>query len=133
MTIKYNSNEEGNIRIFGKKFVENNKDKCYLFIDNKLDKLQEFYKFISKEKSIILIENESITDMSYMFYGCSSLSSLPDISKWNTNNVTYMYGLFSSCSSLSSLPDISKWNTNDVTNMVVMFSNCSSLSFLHDI
>ena len=26
--------------------------------------------------------------MSCMFYGCSSLSSLPDISKWNTNNVT---------------------------------------------
>ena len=26
--------------------------------------------------------------MSYMFYGCSSLNSLPDISKWDTKNVT---------------------------------------------
>ena len=25
--------------------------------------------------------------MSYMFNDCKSLSSLPDISKWNTNNV----------------------------------------------
>jgi len=33
------------------------------------------------------------------------------ISKWNINNVTYMYRMFSGCSSLSSLPDISKWNT----------------------
>ena len=32
--------------------------------------------------------------MSYMFSGCKSLSSLPDISKWNTNNVTNMIGMF---------------------------------------
>ena len=32
----------------------------------------------------------NIIDMSYMFSNCRSLSSLPDISKWNTNNVTDM-------------------------------------------
>ena len=48
---------------------------------------------------------------------CSSLSSLPVISKWNTNNVTNMNDLFFGCSSLKSLPDISKWNTNNVINM----------------
>ena len=52
--------------------------------------------------------------MSYMFDGCSSLSNLPDISKWNTNNVTKMNGMFSGCSSLLNLPDISKWNINNV-------------------
>ena len=36
--------------------------------------------------------------MSYIFYGCSSLSSLPDISKWNTNKVTYMSYMFDGCS-----------------------------------
>ena len=55
--------------------------------------------------------------MSSMFYGCSSLSLLPDISKWNTNNVTDMSFMFSGCSSLSSLSDISKWNTNNVIYM----------------
>ena len=49
-----------------------------------------------------------------LFYECSSLKSLPDISKWNTNNVTDMSCLFYKCSSLKSLPDISKWNTNNV-------------------
>ena len=44
-----------------------------------------------------------------MFYKCSSLSSLPDLSKWNTNNVTYMSYMFPDCSSLLSLPDLSKW------------------------
>ena len=55
--------------------------------------------------------------MSYMFYECSSLKSLPDISKWDTKNVTDMSGMFSECSSLNNLPDISKWDTKNVTNM----------------
>ena len=36
------------------------------------------------------------------------------LSLWNTNNITDMSGMFFNCSSLSSLPDISKWNTNKV-------------------
>ena len=45
-----------------------------------------------------------------MFDGCSSLLSLPDISKRNTNNITNMNAMFARCFSLSPLPDISKWN-----------------------
>jgi len=33
---------------------------------------------------------KKITNMYSMFYSCSSLQSLPDISKWNTEKVTYM-------------------------------------------
>ena len=71
----------------------------------------------------------NVTNISWMFANCSSLSLLPDISEWNTSNVTDMSGLFYGCSSLSSLPDISKWNTNNINNMSDMFSNCSSLSY----
>ena len=39
----------------------------------------------------------NVTDISCMFHGCSSLLSLPDISKWNTNNVTKMFGMFDNC------------------------------------
>ena len=70
----------------------------------------------------------NVTNMSWMFSYCSSLSSLPDISKWNTNNVTNMSNMFRKCSSLSTLPDISKWNTNNVSDMNYMFYKCSSLS-----
>ena len=44
-----------------------------------------------------------------MFYECSSLESLFDISDWNTNNATNMEVIFCNCSTLSSLSDISKW------------------------
>ena len=47
-----------------------------------------------------------------MFDNCSKLSSLPDISKWNTENITDMKAMFNKCSKLSPLPDISKQNIN---------------------
>ena len=40
-----------------------------------------------------------------MFDGCSSLSNLPDISKWNTNNVTDMNSMFYGCSTSLKIPD----------------------------
>ena len=52
--------------------------------------------------------------MDHMLANCYYLTSLPDISKWITNNVTDMNNMFCSCSSLTSLPDISKWNINKV-------------------
>jgi len=62
--------------------------------------------------------------MILMFNRCYKLSSLPNISKGNTNNVTDMWSIFSGYSSLSSLPDNSKLNTNNVTNMSDIFIGC---------
>ena len=70
-----------------------------------------------------------ISDMSCMFGECSSLLSLPDISKWNTNNATNMSCMFNECSSLLSLPDISKWNAYNVTNMSFIFGAYSNTIF----
>ena len=61
------------------------------------------------------------------FSGCSSLSSLHDISKWNTNKVTDMSDMFSDCLSLSSLPNISRWNTNKVTDNRFMVYGCLNI------
>ena len=52
-----------------------------------------------------------------MFSKCSSLKSLPDISKWNTENIINISELISSCISLVSLPDISKLKTSKVNDM----------------
>ena len=65
--------------------------------------------------------------MSYMFNECSSLLSLPDISKWNTNNVTNMSYMFYECSSLACLPDISKWNIINICNVNFMFPDCLNI------
>lgn len=46
--------------------------------------------------------------MSHMFYNCSSLIYLDDISKWDTNKVTDITMIFYNLS-LKHFPDISKW------------------------
>ena len=53
-------------------------------------------------------EYTKITNMSCMFHICSSLKSLPNISKWDTKNVTDMSYMFYNCSSLQSLPEFYK-------------------------
>ena len=140
MTIVYKINENDNeIRLFGQKFIENNKLKFQnLIINNKKKELFEFYKLNEKEKkmksiTIKIVFKDIITDMSYMFSNCSNLSSLPDLSKWITNNVTNMSYMFYNCSKLSLIPDLSELNTNNVTDMSYMFYNCSNLSSLPDL
>ena len=119
-----------NINIFGEEFVENNKNICKMIIDDKEYEISEKYNIGNFNNDILEIKLkgiENVTNINGMFNGCSSLSSLPDISKWNTNNVTNMNCMFSWCSSLSSLPDISKWNTNNVTSMSCMFIGCLNI------
>ena len=62
-----------------------------------------------------------------MFSSCSSLSSLPDISKWNIDKVTDMDNMFYACLSLTSLPNLSKWNTKNAKDM-----NLGSFSLLNE-
>ena len=129
----------GKIRIFGSYFVENNKNNCYLLIDGQQKELCSYLELNEnqKEKGLLeikLIENKSITDMSYIFSECINLESLPDISKWDAKNVTNMSYMLYSCRLLNSIPDISKWDdTESVTNMSQLFCWCNSLESLPDI
>ena len=137
MTIIYNINrKEKQLKLFGKNFINNNKENCYIVINGEKSELQEYIditKLKGNKLEVKLYETKSITTMSCMFCNCSSLQSLPDISKWNTKNVIDMNSMFSDCKSLQSLPDISKWDTKNVTVMAEMFYNCSSLQSLPDI
>ena len=78
-------------------------------------------------------DTHNIMDMSKIFYNCKSLSFIPDISKWDTGNVIDMEKMFYNCSSLSLLPDLSKWKINKIVNMDKIFYNCLMLSSLPDI
>ena len=63
--------------------------------------------------------------MSYMFSGCNSLTSLPDISKWNTIKVTNMKSMFCNCKSLTSYSEISKWKIDNVIDISEIFRECN--------
>ena len=120
--------------IFGKNFVKNNRDKCkIIFMGEEIELCHDLETIDNNEIEIKLKGISNITDMSYMFAGCMLISSLPDISQWNTQIVINMSHLFSGCESLLSLPNISNWNTQNVRDMSFMFFCCNSLSSLPDI
>ena len=65
------------------------------------------------------------------FQGFSKLSTIKDIRYLNTDNVTNMSYMFYNCSKLTSTSlDVSKFNTANVTDMSYMFYNCSGLTSL---
>ena len=105
---KINKNEK-EIKIFDNKFINNNRNKCKILYEEKEYEIKERWNIDDTIKNEILeiklkgIKNPN--DLSYMFYGCSNLLSLPDISKLNTNNVTNMACIFRGCSNLSDLSD----------------------------
>ena len=88
---------------------------------------------LTKLPEISKWEIKNISNIESMFSSCSSIIFLPDISIWNIGKIKSLKNMFSSCSSLKILPDISKWNTENVINMDNMFSFCSSLKSLPDI
>ena len=81
-----------------------------------------FYNCPSLKSIENMIGIERVTDMTLMFRGCSSLTSIPQL---DTSNVTNMYGMFFDCSSLTSIPQL---DTSKVKHMEGMFRGCSSLT-----
>ena len=115
---KISKTDKNTLKIFGTRFVENNKDKCKIIYEEKEYELKEHLNYKKNNSndliSIKLSGINNIKDASYMFSWVYSLLSLPDISKWNTSNVIDMSYIFYKCKLLISLPDISKWNVSNV-------------------
>ncbi len=106
--------------VFDKSFSTYTPTSLYCFFEN-LTKLETI-------TGLEYLSTEKVTRMNFMFFNCSSLTSL-DVTHFNTANVTDMMSMFSNCSSLTSL-DVTHFNTAKVTNMRSMFSSCSSLTSL---
>ena len=72
----------------------------------------------------------NVTDMTGLFEGCRSLTSVPDFphyfTSWNVNSVTSVRDMFKDCTSLVSVED-QEWTVDHLTDISGMFKNCSSL------
>ena len=120
---KYFLPEREGIYTIELKFNIDIKDCSYMFFNCK--------NIISIDLFTINVTN--ITNMKYIFYGCSSLQNLKVISRWDTSNVVNMEGMFYGCNSLNPFPNIEDWNTRNVINMKEIFAQCNSLEYLPDI
>ena len=74
------------------------------------------------------LNTSQVTEMTMMFYECTSLTSL-DLSSFNTANVTIMNYMFSGCSSLKTL-NLLWFETTKAESTRGMFENCSSLYYI---
>ena len=120
------------IRILGKYFVKQNKNKCKIIYNNKKHKLKEYFDEIDKnynheikEIKLKLIGINNITNMEKIFYGCYHLSSVSE-SK-NENIQTYNNELYDSffdnclCSSLFADAESEKKNVCIKNNLYINY------------
>ena len=85
--------KEDVIRILGKYFVKENKNKCKIIYKNKKYKLKEYYEEIDNdynceidEIKLKLVGINQITNLKEIFYGCYYLSSVSDSLDENVQN-----------------------------------------------
>ena len=74
------------------------------------------------------VDTSEVTDMSYMFYGCSNLSEL-DLQSFDTACVTDMSYMFYGCKKLAKL-NVTGFFTENVESMKYMFCGCTKLTEL---
>ena len=58
------------------------------------------------------------------------LKFLSNISKWNTNYLKDISYMFYRCSSLVSIPDLSQWNKNNVYDMNSFIEDCFIINII---
>lgn len=75
------------------------------------------------------LDTSKVTDMSQMFFRCSSLTEL-NLNTFNTGSVKNMKQMFYNCSALTGL-NLSDWNTGNVTKMADMFNGCGKLKTIY--
>ena len=115
----YNCSSLKNI-VFGNKFNTNN-----------VTSMTEMFRGCSKLESLDLsgFNTENLKNMASMFNGCNKITTIKFSDNFTTKKVTDMSRLFYTCSSIESL-DLSSFETNQLTTALRMFMNCNKLTSL---
>ena len=77
--------------------------------------------------TIPLIDTTKVIDMSYMFSGCTNLTTIPLIDTTNVNDMSYM---FSGCRNLKVVPAL-VCPSNNKTILTNMFEGCYNVEEIH--
>ena len=66
-------------------------------------------------------------DLNAMFHGCSKLTTIGDVSDWNTSKFYNCTSMFNACYLLNTL-DCGRWNMSNVVNTSSMFTSCNGFT-----
>jgi len=130
INIIYETNKEGDEKIFGNEFVENNRNNIELIINGNRNNLINRYKLRKGENKIKIIIKNKITNLENMFYYCKSLKNIEELKYLDTKEIKNFKCMFRGCSSLSDIKGLKNWNVSNGNNFRGMFYECSSLSDL---
>ena len=130
INLQYTTKESGVYNIFGKNFVENNKDNIELVINDKNSKLISQYQLKEGVNKIKLVMKKRLNNLEYMFYDCNTLSNIEELKYLDTKEVTNFSYMFFGCTALSSnkqseklIKPLEKWNISKGINFYNMFSD----------
>ena len=152
------SKDKQEIYILGPTFVENNKDKCSLIIDDTINsELRDKYKFNKKgEHSVTLIINEENVNFSSLFcvwkgsykscggvggmakisdegnYKIENLIDVSSLENLDTSEYTDLSYMFCGCDKIKDFNFVKKWDVSKCKNFESMFFDCrfNNLDFL---
>ena len=122
---------EGINNIFGKKFVETNKDNIDLIINGEKKNLIEVYNLKKGENNIKIILKNKINYLAYMFEGCNSLKNIDELKKIDTKEIEDFSHIFHGCSLISDIKSLKNWDTSKGIDFSFIFYGCSSLTDIY--
>ena len=128
INLKYFVNTEGYYNIFGKNFIENNKNNIDLYINRKKHILMNNVELKEGENIITIIIKNKLINLSYMFYMCDFLRDISELKYLDVSESTDFSYMFHDCLLLSDINALKKWNVLSCKSFSYMFSGCSLLS-----
>ena len=126
--IYFNNNKEEEIKRTN--LNEDDKvSKINIIINYQIKSFKELFQYCQCIEAINFTKfyRTNITDMSFMFNGCSAKEI--NLTNFNTNNATDLSWMFGS--TLLKEINLTNFNTNNVTDMSYMFNGCSALKELN--
>ena len=121
------------VRLFGHKFVENNKNNIELKINGIKSELVEEINNSGRDNMIVMIIKKKLTNIESMFEGCKTLSEISGLSNLCTKEIKDFSNMFSYCWRLSSTEELAILDVSNGTNFSGMFRkfwDLSDFSFL---
>ena len=127
INLVYFTENEGVENIFGKNFVEKNKNNIELIINGKLTALTNAYPLKKGENIIKMNIKNRLTNLNDMFNNCSKLINIEDLKYLDTKEVDDYSYVFWECTSLSDITPLEYWNVSNGKSFQSMFGGCISL------
>ena len=82
----YDVGQKGKYKIFGEKFVKENKNNIELEINGNRTELTHEYELSNENNSVKMIIKNNLTNLQSMFEGCNKLNNIDELKYLNTNN-----------------------------------------------